>query len=127
MIDFLKELTEIIQDIHQESYFERNRKKTIIYPYVTFNFDSESIRRNQDGFYLDIDIFDKNNSFFNLIELEDKLKDKLIFYRMMTDEMFLAFSFRGSNKIPTGDEQLKRRNIRFYVAVDWRVKKYGIA
>ncbi|MDT2485053.1 hypothetical protein [Enterococcus avium] len=127
MIEFLKELTKIIQAIHSESYFERNRKKKVIYPYATFNFDTEVIRRNQDGFYLDIDIFDQNDSFLNLLALEDKLKDGLLFKRHLTNELFLVFSFQGSNKVATGDDQLKRRNVRFYVAVDWRKKEYGIA
>lgn len=126
MIDFMKELTKILQAIHQESYYETNPKKTIIYPYATYNFDSESLGRNQDGFYLDVDIFDRNNSFLKLLELEDKLKDDLLYKRVMTNELFLVFSFQGSNKIPTNDEQLKRRNIRFYVTVDWRKKKYGL-
>ncbi|MEG0628771.1 MAG: hypothetical protein RR492_06965 [Enterococcus sp.] len=127
MIDFLKELTKILQGICPESYFERNQKKKIIYPYATFNFDSEVIRRNQDGFYLDIDIFDQNDSFINLLTLEDKLKDGLMFNRHLTNTTFLVFSFQGSNKISTGDDQLKRRNVRFYVAVDWRNKEYGIS
>lgn len=127
MIVFLKELTKILQGIHAESYFERNTKKKVVYPYATFNFDAESIRRNQDGFYLDIDIFDNGDSFMSLFELEDKLKDGLIFNRDLTEKLFLVFSFQGSNKVPTGDESLKRRNVRFYVAVDWRSKEYGIS
>ena len=116
MIDFAKALATILQAIHPESFYETN---------ATYNFDSETIRRNQDGFYLDIDIFDRNSSFANLLVLEDALKDGLLFKRVLTDELLLVFSFQGSNKIPTGDEQLKRRNVRFYVAVDWRKKHYG--
>lgn len=125
MIDFAKALATILQAIHPESFYETNPRKTIVYPYATYNFDSETIRRNQDGFYLDIDIFDRNSSFANLLVLEDALKDGLLFKRVLTDELLLVFSFQGSNKIPTGDEQLKRRNVRFYVAVDWRKKHYG--
>ncbi|EPI05049.1 hypothetical protein D920_00144 [Enterococcus faecalis 13-SD-W-01] len=127
MEEFLKELTGILQSIHPEMFFETNKRKEIIYPYGTFGFDSEPIRRNQDGFYIDIDIFDRSDSYLSLINLEDKLKDHLIFKRSLTEGLNLIFSFLGSNKVPTGDEQLKRRNVRFYIAVDWRKKEYGIA
>lgn len=126
MEEFLKELTKILQSIHSEMFFETNKRKEIIYPYGTFGFDSEPIRRNQDGFYIDIDIFDRSDSYLSLINLEDALKDQLMYKRFLTESLNLVFSFIGSTKVPTGDEQLKRRNVRFYVAVDWRKKEYGI-
>lgn len=126
MDEFIRELVRILQEIHPETFLETNPRKEVIYPYATFDFDSEPIRRNQDGFYLDIDIFDKNNSFLNLLVLEDKLKTALCYKRVLTPELNLIFSFQGSNKIPTNEELLKRRNVRFYVAVDWRKKEYGI-
>lgn len=125
MEEFLRLLSSILQSIHSEMFFEINKRTTIIYPYGTFSFDSEPIRRNQDGFYIDIDIFDHSDSYMNLINLEDKLKDNLIFKRVLTEDLNLVFSFLGSNKIATGDERLKRRNVRFYCAVDWRKKEYG--
>ncbi|MCO7151748.1 hypothetical protein [Vagococcus lutrae] len=122
MIDLLKTLTAILKGIHTEIYHDRNRKEKVVYPYATFDFDSEAIERNQEGFYLDIDMFDSNASYTRLFELEMKLKDGLIFRRELTNEVNLIFSFLGSNKVPTNDENLKRRNLRFYVKVDWRNK-----
>ena len=112
MEEFIRELVRILQEIHPETFLETNPRKEVIYPYATFDFDSEPIRRHQDGFYLDIDIF-------------DKLKTALCYKRVLTPELNLIFSFQGSNKIPTKEELLKRRNVRFYVAVDWRKKEYG--
>lgn len=125
MEKFLQLLSSILQGIHSEMFFEINKRNAIIYPYGTFSFDSEPIKRNQDGFYIDIDIFDHSDSYLDLITLEDKLKDNLVFKRVLTEDLNLVFSFLGSNKIATGDEQLKRRNVRFYCAVDWRKKDYG--
>lgn len=125
MEEFLRVLASILQGIHLQTFYERNRSKTIVYPYATYNFDSEPIRRNQDGFYIDIDVFDRSDTSVGVALMEDKFKDGLIFNRTMTDDLYLKFRFSGSNKIPTGDDQLKRRNVRFYVTVDWRKKKYG--
>lgn len=126
MEDLLKELATIFQGIHLQTFFERNRSKKILYPYATYNFDVEPIRRNQDGFYIDVDLFDRADTSASVAILEDKFKDRLTFERIMTDSLYLKFSFLGSNKVPTGDDQLKRRNVRFYVTIDWRKKKYGI-
>lgn len=122
MIDLLKTLTAILKGIHTEIYHDRNRKENVVYPYATFDFDSEAIERNQEGFYLDVDVFDSNASYTRLFELETNLKDGLIFRRELTNEVNFIFSFLGSNKVPTNAENLKRRNLRFYVKVDWRNK-----
>lgn len=125
MEEFLRLLSSILQSIHSEMFFDINKRTSIVYPYGTFSFDSEPIRRNQDGFYIDIDIFDRSDTFLSLINLEDKLKDELMYKRVLTDGLNLTFKFIGSTKVATGDEQLKRRNVRFYCAVDWRKKEYG--
>lgn len=124
MEKLLKELAILLQEIHQESYLEWNRSTEIVYPYATYNFDSEPLRRNQDGFYLDIDLFDRSDTSVGVLLLEDKFKDTLMYKRVLTEELNLIFSFLGSNKVPTGDDQLKRRNVRFYIAVDWRKKEW---
>lgn len=127
MDKLLRELATILQGIHSQTFLERNTSKVVSYPYATYNFDSEALRRNQDGFYIDIDVFDRADTTAPVLLLEDKFKDSLLFKRHLTDDLFLVFSFQGSNKVPTGDDQLKRRNIRFYVTVDWRTKNYGIS
>lgn len=122
MIELLKALTMTLRGIHAETYHDRNRKETVVYPYATFDFDSEPIERNQEGFYLDIDIFDSNASYTRLFELESGFKDSLTLKRELTKDLNLIFSFLGSSKVPTNDDNLKRRNLRFYVKVDWRNK-----
>ena len=124
MEEFLKELAKILQTIHPQTFFEFNRSTKVVYPYATYSFNSESLARNRDGFYLDLDIFDSYDTSARVTLLEDVFKDGLIFNRIMTDGLFLRFKFLGSNKIPTADDQLKRRNVRFYVTVDWREKNY---
>lgn len=122
MIEFLKELTAQFRTVVPESYHERNRKETVLYPYVTFDFDSEALERNVDGFYIDVDIFDNNSSYFDVFQIEDALKTHFKDNRKLTDDLFIRFNFLRSNKVPTGDDQIKRRNLQFYCKTDWRKK-----
>lgn len=122
MIDLLKELTAQFRLVTSESFHEKNRKATVSYPYLTFDFDSEAIERNVDGFYIDVDIFDNYASYVRVFELEEALKAQFKDNRQLTKDVFLRFNFLRSNKVPTGDDLIKRRNLQFYCKVDWRIK-----
>lgn len=122
MITFLTELTNQFRTIVPESYHDRNRKAEVLYPYVTFDFDSESIERNVEGFYIDVDIFDSNSSYEDIFQIEGALKEHFKDNRKLTDDLFIRFNFLRSNKIPTGDDLIKRRNMQIYCKTDWRNK-----
>ena len=120
MIEFLKELTTEFKSVTPESYHEKNRSKTVTYPYLTFDFDAESLERNIDGFYIDVDIFDNGSSYLRIFQTEETLRAHFKDFKRLTDELFIRFNYLGENKIPTGDDTIKRRNMRFYCKVDWR-------
>ncbi len=122
MINFLKELTNQFRVVMPESYHEKNRKKTVIYPYLTFDFDSEAIEDHIEGLYIDVDIFDNYSSYTRIFEVEDNLKWYFYKNRKLTDDLFIRFNFLRSTKVPTGDDTIKRRNLQFYCKVDWRNK-----
>lgn len=122
MIEFLKELTRQFRAVTPESFHERNRKETVIYPYLTFDFDNEGLERNVEGFYIDVDIFDSNSSYINIFTLEEDLKAHFKDNRKLTDDLYIRFNFLRGNKIPTGDDLIKRRNLQLYCKVDWRNK-----
>nr|DAM13503.1 MAG TPA: tail completion protein [Caudoviricetes sp.] len=122
MINFLNELINQFRVILPESYYEKNRKKTVIYPYLTFDLDSEAIEDHVEGFYIDVDIFDNYSSYTNIFNLESKLKSHFKDLIILTDDLLLRFNFLRSTKIPTGDDTIKRRNLQFYCKVDWRNK-----
>ena len=122
MITFLTELTNQFRLVLPESYHDRNRKQTVIYPYLTFDFDSEYLERNTEGFYIDVDIFDNNSSYYDIIQAEDALRAHFKDNRKLTDDMLIRFTFLRSSKVPTGDDLIKRRNLQFYCKVDWRKK-----
>lgn len=122
MIVFLKELNKQFRQVTPESFHDKNSKSKVVYPYVTYDFDSEAIERNVDGFYIDVDIFDMNSSYTRIFELETKLKAHFKDNMQLTDEIFIRFNFLRSMKVPTGDDLAKRRNLQFYCKVDWRKK-----
>ena len=122
MIEFVKELTSQFRLVTSESFHEKNKKKRVVYPYLTFDFDSEAIERNVDGFYIDVDIFDNNSSYMNVFQLENDLKAHFKDNKKLTDDLYIRFNFLRSMKVPTGDDNIKRRNLQFYCKVDWRKK-----
>lgn len=122
MIEFMTTLTAELRKVLAESYHEKNTKITVNYPYLTYDIDAELIERNVDGFYLDVDIFDAHSSYSNIFDIEDRLRDHFRDNRLMTDGLYIRFNFLRSNKIPTGDDLIKRRNLQFYCKVDWRTK-----
>ncbi|WP_339063559.1 hypothetical protein [Tepidibacillus marianensis] len=122
MINFVSELTNQFRSVLLESYHEKNKKETVAYPYLTFDFDSEEIEDHVEGFYIDVDIFDSNSSYVKILEIEDKLKWHFYKNRKLTDDLYLRFHFLRSNKVPTVDDLIKRRNLQIYCKVDWRNK-----
>ena len=122
MIELMQQLTIAFKAITANSHHAINRDTTVTYPYLTFDIDTEAINRNQEGFYIDVDIFDNSTSYVALFTLEEAVKDHLRDLRLMTDELYVRFIFNGSTKVPTGDETILRRNLRFYATIDWRKK-----
>ena len=122
MITFLTELTNQFRLVLPESYHDKNRSASVLYPYLTYNFDSEALERNIEGFYIDVDIFDNNASYVDIFQVEAALKDHFKDNRKLTDDLFIRFNFLRSTKVVTGDDNIKRRNMQFYCKVDWRTK-----
>ena len=118
----MKELNRQFRQVTAESFHEINAKKTVVYPYLTYDFDSEGIERNVDGFYIDVDVFDNTGQYSYIFQLEDDLKVHFKDNRKLTDDLFIRFNFLRSTKVPTGDDLIKRRNLQFYCKVDWRKK-----
>ena len=122
MIEVMQQLTAAFRAATANSHHAINRDTTVTYPYLTFDIDTEAINRNQEGFYIDVDLFDNSTSYVALFTLEEAVKDHLRDLRLMTDELYVRFIFNGSTKVPTGDETILRRNLRFYATIDWRKK-----
>ena len=125
MQEFLATLTNILRDIHPESYYQINPNKQISYPYLTFDIDSDWLERNQLGINLTIDIFGSGSSPKSVIALEEKLKEALIYKRELTNDFGMIFSMQNAQTLPTLVDNLHRRNINFYIKLDERSIQYG--
>lgn len=121
MIELYKLLYAEFKAVLGESYNEVNTAPKVKYPYLTYSAtDSESLDRRQEGYNVDVDIFDNNSSYANILTVEQALKDHFDDYVLLKDEFLVRVEYLRSNKIPTGDDNIKRRNLQFYFKVDWR-------
>lgn len=121
MIELYKLLYAEFKAVLNESYNEVNTAPKVKYPYLTYSAtDSESLDRRQEGYNVDVDIFDNNSSYANILTVEQALKDHFDDYVLLKDEFLVRVEYLRSNKIPTGDDNIKRRNLQFYFKVDWR-------
>jgi hypothetical protein len=121
----LQQLTGILRGITSESFYERNRKQDVVYPYLTFEVSIMPIERNQNDVTLTLDLFDHSSSYAALEDLKERVMDALIYRRELNEKFNLIFRFLGAQSIPTGDETIKRVNMRFGIKTDWRTKEYG--
>lgn len=122
MLAFVTALTNELKTVTTNAHYGLNRDDVVTYPYLTFDIDSERLERNVEGFYVDIDMFDHNTSYARLFELEEQLKDHFLDRDVMNEDVLIRFVYNGSTKVPTGDETIVRRNLRFYAKTDWRKK-----
>ena len=125
MKELVRQLTEILRDIHSDSFYQMNPKNPVNYPYLTFEIISEWTMRNQESITLEIDIFGSGKSPVSVIELEEKIKDVLIFRRILTDDLLMLFNFQTGLTIPTLVDNLHRRNLTFNILIELRNKVYG--
>lgn len=120
MIDALTLITSKLREVTPHAYFEKNTQLDVVYPYLTFDIQNEYLDENMDGVYLDLDLFDHNPSYKNLMALEMEIREYFKGYRELTDQVYFRLNFNRSNTIPTGDDTIKRRNVQFYCKIDWR-------
>ena len=96
------------QNVIAESYFRKNTSQQITYPYLVFS-------------YLDVTIFDNQGSNDERIETKTaELKQALRNYSEMLDSCYIRARFEGGNMTDTGSDMLQRRDVRFYLVIDWR-------
>lgn len=120
MEELLKLLNQELRKVTSESFHAVNRKQEVIYPYLTYDFDVTNLEDNIDGIYIDVDVFDNNSSYLDIIRLEDELKRQLKGKKKLTDDLHIRFYYQGSNKIPTLDENIKRRQSVYRLRVAYK-------
>jgi hypothetical protein len=120
MIVFTKQLTTTLKTIVPETYHEVNPSKKLKYPYLTFTVNTEERGVCEEEVTLELDLFDIGTSAKRILEVSGDIKKGLKYRRDLTDELNLIFVFVRDSDIPTGVENLRRRNLVFIVKVDYR-------
>ena len=122
MIKLLSRLYQEFGKVTPNRHLIINKSDPVTYPYLTYSLDDEYIERNVDGFYIDVDIFDKSESYIDVFVMEDALKSHFKDLNVLTSDFLLRFSYQRANTIDTQDDLLIRRNMQLYCKVDWRNK-----
>lgn len=123
-IKVINYLESLFRELIPESYYMKNRKKEVTYPYMTFTLSGEPIRFQGQGFYVDLDIFDNNKSSdVDLLKAVSAIAEKFSdgeLFNQMTDEFLVQIEYRSDNGIPTGSDTLQRHTFQLYTKIDWR-------
>ena len=116
-------LLEKFKGIVPESFYRINTNQVVIYPYLTFNYTSDSVNQHTSSITLEIDIFDDMGNDderleTTLFELQKHFVDDNS--RILNDNVFIRFDNIRTNTIPTMSDTLQRRNAQIICRVDWR-------
>jgi len=123
-IKVINYLESLFRELIPESFYMRNRRKEVKYPYMTFALSGEPIRFQGQGFYIDMDIFDDNKSSdVDLLKavsvVTEKFQDGQPF-NQLTDDFLVQIEYRSDTGIPTGSDTLQRHTLQLYIKIDWR-------
>ena len=115
-----KYITKKLKESTSEVFHKWNRKKEVIYPYLTYQLEHEPSDEIRDVFELTLDLFDNSKSNKKLLELENKLIQSLHRNHEVLDDAIVSIKLERSTDIPTADEAILRKNIMFKIKIDWR-------
>ena len=124
-IEVINYLTGLFSQLVPESFYLKNKKKTVVYPYLTFSLTGEPIRFTGQGFYIDMDIFDNTPNSDVAIEkavsaIVEHFNQQEPFFEM-TEQFLVQIEYRTDNPVPTGSDTLQRRTLQLYAKFDWRI------
>lgn len=120
-IEVIKYLESLFKTVVPETFYQKNKKKKIIYPYQTFTLTGEPTRKNGKGFYIDINLFDDNKIGDVPIEKAlSKMIESFEDFYQLTNLFLIQLEYRNDNPIPTGSDSLLRKELQLYAKIDWR-------
>ena len=121
MKEVIKTILKELKTVHSESYYIKNSVKTVKYPYVVFATSLTNIDRYADGCYLDVDVF--GNKGLDQVEIEtlsESIKMHFRHFDTMLEDYYMRTQFQAMQTVPTNLDDLQRRNLRFFIKLDWR-------
>lgn len=121
MKSVIKTILTECKKVVKESYYLKNSAKTVSYPYLVFETSLTNIDQNADGCYLDIDIWDNQGIDQARIETSAlELKRHFEHFNLMLEDCYMRIRFEALNTVPSQSDTVQRRNMRFYIKIDWR-------
>ena len=121
MKEVIKTILKELKTVHPESYYIKNSAKTVKYPYVVFSTSLTNIDDFADGCYLDVDVFCNNGLDQVQIEtLSESIKMHFRHFDKMLEDCYMRTQFQSMQAVPTNLDDLQRRNLRFFIKLDWR-------
>ncbi|MGR8822493.1 hypothetical protein [Leuconostoc citreum] len=121
MNDLIRQIRDLLRvNVTDQSFYDTNNSKNVIYPYMTYSVDTEWYSNSTDEGTVDIDIFDNIQSYERIITLEQLIKDKFRLASFGYENFILRIDYVRSNTIPTADPLIKRRTVQMHIKVDWR-------
>lgn len=118
LIAFIGDL--LREKVTEQTFFDTNTSEKVVYPYMTYSVDTEWSEHQRDDGSVDIDIFDTSQSFADIIELEQLIKDNFRLMSVSQDDFVLRMDYVRSSNVPTADPLIRRRTVQMHIRVDWR-------
>lgn len=113
-------ITNQLKQVTPETFHQWNFKDKVVYPYLTFDVHFVPNNEIRETYEVVIDTFEFGRSSKRLFELETDLKEHLDRKRFIEEEAVIQTRMTASRGITTGNDSIKRRNVRFQVKVDWK-------
>lgn len=114
MKELLKVLATEMQALNINYDYVTYKKKPIEYPYcVASVFTSDyTYEDNQTKGEIVLNAFDRDISYSNLVDLEEKVKNKFRNYKIISNDVAIRLNYLGGNVDEQDDELLKKIEIR---------------
>ena len=119
LVWFARILNSLLKEVNKESYHKWNYNKEVIYPFLTYEFEHQSVDEVRDEFEISISMFDKGTSNLKLLELENKLVNQLNRKKLFLDKCNIYIRTGRAFDIPTGNSNVQRRQMYISMKIDW--------
>ena len=124
----MRNLAGTIKDLMNEattnSHLVINRDTQVKYPYLTYAIETDGPEGNQETMTIQVQLFDYGTSYTQILGLQEELENVFHKRRLTTDNHFLQFVIGTSGNVPTGTENVMRRDIFIQGKIDWRNKQW---
>lgn len=110
-------LFEALEKIHANSYFDMAPKEAAtLFPYAVFKLPFNNAQEIHNEIIFDIDVYDnKSNNITDLETITQNIADYFDHSTYFDNEMLLEIYLESIQQIPTLEDQIKRRQIRFTI------------